>query len=278
MFVMNFQQNISFGGYNPFMVGCFNPRLNLFLGLAAGTAGFSYQPLMQSCGYSIFNPYIPMNYSNPYPMGGLRSFNYQTPQTFTYIPQTTSNPFATVTPSTTFANKPLTTSSECAVSNNTKAENVTTGSNKMKIKSQGINLIKGFESCSLKACKAVSTEKKYSIGWGHYGVAQGTVWTQQQADEQLIKDLAVCEQYVNRTGRKWTQNQFDALVSFTYNCGPKNLEKLLKNRNNEQIADAMLAYNKSGGTVLRGLTKRRQAERNMFLSNTYEHSNISAMA
>ena len=100
MFMMSFQQNISFGGCNPFMFGAFNPRLNFFLGLAGATAGVPYYPVMPTmCGCSIFNPYMSMGYSNPYQMGGFGSFNYQ-PQTFTYIPQATTNPFASVTPST----------------------------------------------------------------------------------------------------------------------------------------------------------------------------------
>ncbi len=103
MFMMSFQQNISFGGCNPFMFGAFNPRLNFFLGLAGATAGIPYYPVMPTmCGCSIFNPYMSMGYSNPYAMGGFGSFNYQ-PQTFTYIPQATTNPFAPVTPSTVTA-------------------------------------------------------------------------------------------------------------------------------------------------------------------------------
>jgi len=105
---MSFHQNISFGGCNPFMMGCFNPRLNFFLGLAAGSAGVPYYPVMPSiCGCSIFTPYMTMGYSNPYSMGGFGGFNYQ-PQTFQYIPQTTtSNPFAL--PAATSTNQGITT-------------------------------------------------------------------------------------------------------------------------------------------------------------------------
>lgn len=103
MFMMSFQHNISFGGCNPFMFSAFNPRLNFFLGLAGATAGIPYYPVMPTmCGCSIFNPYMSMGYSNPYAMGGFGSFNYQ-PQTFTYIPQATTNPFAPVIPSTVTA-------------------------------------------------------------------------------------------------------------------------------------------------------------------------------
>lgn len=111
---MSFYQNISFGGYNPFMMGCFNPRLNFFLGLAAGTAGIPYYPVMPSfCGYSIFNSYMPMPYANPYLMSGFGGYGseIQTPQTFQYNPQTsTSNPFAF--PSVTSVNQGITTTSK----------------------------------------------------------------------------------------------------------------------------------------------------------------------
>lgn len=107
---MSFHQNISFGGYNPFMAGCFNPRLNFFLGLAAGSAGIPYYPVMPMCGCSIFNLYMPMAYANPYAMGGFGGFGsvIQTPQTFQYIPQTTSNPF-TLPSVTSTANQGITT-------------------------------------------------------------------------------------------------------------------------------------------------------------------------
>ena len=61
------------------------------------------------------------------------------------------------------------------------------------------------------------------------------------------------------------ENQFSALVSFCYNCGVGNLRTLIKNRNASQIAEAMLLYNKSKGIVLKGLVRRREAERKLFL-------------
>ncbi len=108
MFMMSFQQNIRFGGCNPFMMGCFNPRMNFFMGLAAQTAGLQpfmpMMPVMPMCTCSIFNSYMPMIYANPYAMGGFGGYSYQAPQTFTYNPQATSNPFATAAPATA-ANK-----------------------------------------------------------------------------------------------------------------------------------------------------------------------------
>ena len=61
----------------------------------------------------------------------------------------------------------------------------------MKISDNGLNLIKKFESCKLKAYKCVSTEKYYTIGWGHYGadVKADMVITQEQADLMLVSDI-----------------------------------------------------------------------------------------
>lgn len=142
----------------------------------------------------------------------------------------------------------------------------------MKTSQKGIDLIKKFEGCRLQAYKAVPTEQCYTIGYEHYGsdVLPGMSITQAQADALLMQDLIKYEAAVIDTGLKLTQNQFDALVSFAYNCGCGNLKKLITGRDAQQIADAMLQYNKSGGNVLAGLTKRRQAERDLFTSGMTE--------
>lgn len=136
----------------------------------------------------------------------------------------------------------------------------------MRISENGLSLIKQFEGCRLKAYKCVSTEKYYTIGWGHYGadVKVDMVITQEQADSMLISDIVKYEKYVNATGLELNQNQFDALVSFTYNCGNGNLKKLISNRSLPEISDALLLYNKSSGKVLAGLTRRRKAEKMLF--------------
>lgn len=138
----------------------------------------------------------------------------------------------------------------------------------MKTSIKGINLIKQFEGCRFTAYKPVAAEKYWTIGYGHYGpdVAPGMKISQAQADAYLIADLAKFEKAVDSLGRAWTQGQYDALVSFAYNCGAGNLKKLVANRTDQQIADTMLAYNKGSGKVLAGLVRRRQAERTLFLS------------
>ena len=137
----------------------------------------------------------------------------------------------------------------------------------MKTSTAGINLIKQFEGCRLTAYKPVKEEKYWTIGYGHYGpdVTPGMVITQAQAEIMLGIDLQKYEQAVERyTPFPLSQTQFDALVSFAYNCGAGNLQQLVKNRNALQVADAMLRYNKAGGKVLNGLTKRRQTEHDLF--------------
>lgn len=133
----------------------------------------------------------------------------------------------------------------------------------------GIALIKRYEGCRLQAYKPIPAERYYTIGYGHYGpdVSPNMVISQAEAEAILVNDLKKYEQAVNSTGLALNQSQFDALVSFAYNCGVGNLKKLVANRTPEQIADAMLAYNKGSGKVLPGLTKRRQEERALFLSS-----------
>lgn len=139
----------------------------------------------------------------------------------------------------------------------------------MRISDNGIGLIKRFEGCRLVAYKAVKTEEYYTIGYGHYGadVFKGMTISQKQAEEYLKKDLEKFENYVNNfvTTFSPTQNQFDALVSFAYNCGLASLMRLTKGRNARQVADHIPAYVYSGGQKLEGLVKRRNAEKELFL-------------
>lgn len=140
----------------------------------------------------------------------------------------------------------------------------------LSISDNGLALIKQFEGCKLTAYKAVSTEKYWTIGWGHYGVdvKQGQTITQAQADSYLRSDCGSAEKAVNSYMNKynWNQNQFDALVSFTFNCGNGNLKTLLNNgqRTIQEISSKITAYNKSGEKVLQGLVKRRTAEKALF--------------
>ena len=136
------------------------------------------------------------------------------------------------------------------------------------ISSNGVVLIKSFEGFSRVACKALPSEKYLTIGYGHYGkdVKPNETITEAEAVKLLVKDLRGFVAKVNKYNRKYgfTQNEFDALVSFCYNVG--NIDGLTKNgtRTKAQIADKFLAYSYSGGKFIKGLYNRRVKERNLF--------------
>ena len=104
-------------------------------------------------------------------------------------------------------------------------------------------------------------------------VKEGQRISQVLAEVYLKADLNKFEIAVNSLGLTLTQNQFDALVSFAFNCGTANLKKLVAKRTLNEIADAIPKYNKAGGKVLKGLTKRREEERKLFLNGYVETVN-----
>ena len=141
----------------------------------------------------------------------------------------------------------------------------------MKTGSKGINLIKEFEGCRLVAYKCPAGV--WTIGYGHTGsdVFSGLSITHERAEELLKKDLEKYEGYVEKyVPFPLNQNQFDALVSFTYNCGAGNLQQLVNGRDAATVAEKMLLYNKAGGKTLAGLVRRREAERELFLQSDGE--------
>jgi lysozyme len=136
----------------------------------------------------------------------------------------------------------------------------------------GFALIKHFESCRVKAFKPIPTDP-WTIGWGRTkGVLAGDTCTQAQADAMLEEDLAVAEDDVIKGATvNLTQNQFDALVSFVYNCGgpafwASTLRRLLNAGDFKGAAEQFPRWNKSAGVVLDGLTRRRDAEKRLFLT------------
>lgn len=139
------------------------------------------------------------------------------------------------------------------------------------ISSKGLALIQEFEGCRLTAyLDAVGVP---TIGWGStHGVYLGQCITQEQADEMLRTDLKPCEDAVRTLVKvPLTQGQFDALCSFVYNLGEgafsqSTLLKLLNQQYYHSAADEFLRWNRAGGQILPGLTRRRMAERQMFLS------------
>lgn len=128
----------------------------------------------------------------------------------------------------------------------------------------GLQLIESFEGLRLNSYQ--DSVGVWTIGYGHtQGVKQGQTITQQQAQAFLQQDLGVAEGAVNRLGLTLTDNQFAALVSFTFNLGAGNLNKLLKN-GLAAVPDRILLFDHAGGRALPGLTRRRQAERALYLT------------
>lgn len=145
----------------------------------------------------------------------------------------------------------------------------------MKLNKAGADLIKQFEGCKLKSyqCSAL----RWTIGYGNTffedgtPVVAGNAITQQKA-EQLFEIIAndFSAKVAKLVTLKVSENQFGALTSFAYNCGIANLQKstLLKkvnsNPNDPSIKAEFLKWNKAGGKVLAGLTRRREAEANLY--------------
>lgn len=139
----------------------------------------------------------------------------------------------------------------------------------MNISERGLNLIKSFEGCRLTAYRCPAN--KWTIGWGHTnGVHEGMVITQDKADQFLFEDVQRFVNAVNQYQRRFNfnQNEYDALVSFTYNCGEGSLAAVMSCCNTKQeIAEECKLYNKSSaGQVLAGLVRRREAEYKLFTS------------
>lgn len=136
---------------------------------------------------------------------------------------------------------------------------------------KGIALIQDSEGLRLKAYK--DSVGVPTIGWGHTGdVQMGTSITRAQAETLLREDLHDFERAVTRLVRvPINQNQFDALVCFSFNVGAKALEnstllRLLNAGNFAGAASQFPNWNKAGGQILKGLVTRRAAEQKLFLS------------
>ncbi|MGT5005388.1 lysozyme [Escherichia coli] len=149
----------------------------------------------------------------------------------------------------------------------------------MQTSDKGIALIKQFEGCKLTAYPDPGTGgAPWTIGYGWTQpvdgkpVRPGMTIDQATADRLLKTGLVSYENDVLRLVKvKLSQSQFDALVSFTYNLGSRSLSTstLLSKLNAGDYAgasDEFLRWNKAGGKVLNGLTRRREAERALFLS------------
>ena len=147
-----------------------------------------------------------------------------------------------------------------------------------KASQKGLDLIKRFEGLKLKPylCPASIA----TIGYGNTYYPSGAkvkltdpAITKEKAEELLKFLLTSYEKGVDSFCRDdINQNQFDALTSFAYNVGVGNLQKstLIKkvnrNPNDPTIRAEFMKWNKGGGKVLLGLTRRRQAEADLYFS------------
>jgi GH24 family phage-related lysozyme (muramidase) len=143
---------------------------------------------------------------------------------------------------------------------------------KRQLSTVGAHLIESFEGFEPEPYKdAVGV---WTIGFGSTkGVGPSTKpMTRAQAEQRMMREIdAVYGAAVNAIGVDLNQNQFDALVSFVYNVGPggigphTGIGQALRDRNFPRAANELLEWDKAGGQRLAGLTRRRQAERELFL-------------
>lgn len=157
----------------------------------------------------------------------------------------------------------------------------------------GINFIKRHEGLRLTAYKALSTETYYTIGYGHNGsdVYEGMTITEAQAEQYLINDVKKFENSLNTYCRNnnihLNQNQFDALISFSYNVGTVwqskiDMPKMLKNGQERFSEDIVYEYfgqwRTSGGVVVQGLVNRRKDEAALFLTPCYDMCTVNRVS
>lgn len=148
------------------------------------------------------------------------------------------------------------------------------------ISSTGLAIVQAFEGCLKPVGKGwfkpyICPAGVLTIGWGHTNhhgrkFDPSSVWSQKECDEALAEDMRGFEDGVTKAVRvPLKQHQYDALVSFAYNCGLGNLGKstLLRKVNAGDMAGAAAEFakwNKGGGRVLAGLVRRRKSESLLF--------------
>lgn len=135
-----------------------------------------------------------------------------------------------------------------------------------------LQLIKQFEGCRLEAYPDPGTGgDPWTIGWGSTGpgIVKGVRWTQEQADTRLASDVAKFMAAVVKAAPTATDNQRGAMTSLAYNIGEKAFRDstLLRLHNAGDYAGAAAQFarwNKAGGKVMAGLTRRRAAEAEVY--------------
>ena len=144
----------------------------------------------------------------------------------------------------------------------------------MKTCDAGVALIKSFEGLRLNAYPDPATGGvPWTIGYGSTkGVCQGDCITEQEADAKLREDLFDAEQCVDDyVTVQLTPNQHGALVSLVFNIGCGNfrsstLLRMLNAGDPSAAAGQFTRWNRANGQVMAGLTRRREAERTLFIT------------
>ncbi len=146
----------------------------------------------------------------------------------------------------------------------------------MNISQEGLDLIKKFEGCELKAYQ--DSVGVWTIGYGHTkGVEEGQEITQDEAEDMLASELDEYEGYIrDMVECDLEQNQFDALVAWVYNLGPTNLRsstmlKRLNKKDFDDVPNQIKRWDKAGGKVLAGLVRRREAESLLFEGKEWQN-------
>lgn len=144
-----------------------------------------------------------------------------------------------------------------------------------EVNQAGVDLIRRFEGCRLDAYPDPGTGgAPITIGYGATGpgIELGVVWTQEEAEARLVEDIA---QFAGAVERALTvpvsANEFAAMVSLAFNIGAgafrkSTLLRLVNDGHFEAAAEQFLRWNRAGGREMPGLTRRRQAERQLFLT------------
>ena len=139
----------------------------------------------------------------------------------------------------------------------------------MQLSKTGIELLKHFEGCELKAYQ--DSVGVWTIGYGHTkGIYEGLEITQSEAEKMLQDELPEYEGYItDKVVPMLQQHEYDALVCWVYNLGPTNLSSstMLKKLNAGEFKEVpfqMIRWDKAGGQPLLGLTRRRNAEALLF--------------
>ena len=146
----------------------------------------------------------------------------------------------------------------------------------MRTSEAGKEFIKDFEGCKLEAYQC--SGGVWTIGYGHTRhVQEGDKITNKEADAFLVKDIEMVEHHVDRlVNVHLLTNEWDAVVSWCFNLGCGNLRsstmlRVINAGDIDKVSEQIVRWDKAGGKVVSGLTRRRKAEAELFDNAVYDH-------